>query len=225
MAKELDISEVIKHYNENIESINEELDVTESLYDELKIHFDRIKNSTTSGALNFVSKQTPNLIALRKNKIDLLKEKNAVMKSIIDSSIKLQSDEDNSNGDNEIIRQLHDMLLHNNPDVYLKEENSDKVTNMDSLDEQLEARFAEIEEKENEQPVRKKQEKSKKKNYSIVIDEETEELYAVDKDYNILEDVELPDDWIIEFLEDENGDTYAVNQYGEELEIISFEED
>ena len=226
MAKNVDISQIQEFYESNMAMIDEELEVTESLYTELKNHFDGIKRSTSNGALTFISKQTPNLIALRKNKIDLIKEKNSITKNVIDSSIKLIVEDENDNKDNEILKQLHQMLLSNNPSTYLESmENDNEEITEEDMDNLLEARLEEINSKKEKTKSKPKEQKLKHKSYNFVIDTDYN-LYAVDSDYNILEDedIEYPD-WEITFEEDEHGGIYALNQYNEEIEIVSFEED
>lgn len=222
---ELNIKEISKLFEPNIQMILDELEDTNELYIQIKEHFDRIMNSTSSGALTFISKQTPNLLTAKANKINLIKELTAIQKIIIDSSIKIKSDDDKNGNDGEILQSLHKLLLTNNRDEYLKETESLEIKNEDknvsNLDELLNSRLEEIEGNENIA-------KEDNRDYRIVVDMERN-LYAVDEEYNILEDSEdlIPKDWIIDYEEDEDDEENisAFNQDGDEIEIISFEEE
>ena len=231
-VKNIDISQIQSYYDDNLKAIDEEIELTEEFYTELKTQFDRIMHSTSSGALTFISKQTPNLITLRKNKIDLLKEKNAVLKNIIDSTVRLSVEEEDSSKDNAILKELHKMLLSNSPETYRTEdvEELDEEEANEDMDALLENRFNEIQKNKKEKETKKsaKEMKSKKSrmNYKIVLDIEGN-MYAVDDDYNIIEDdedIEYPD-WEVTIEEDEDGTITATNQYNEEIEIIEFDDE
>jgi hypothetical protein len=218
-------------FSDEIELIKKELEEADNLYVELKEHFDQVKQSRSPGALNFISKQTTNIISAKSNKISLLKDLVSTKKIIIDSAVKTKSDDSNANGDNAILAELHKMLLNNSKETYIEKEVPKEVHDDSYYDDLLEKRLHEIEEKK-EEVVEEKEETTKNdtgnienytNNYKYVVDEE-KNIYAVDKNYNIIDDAPIPD-FIITYDEnEETGELRAFNQYGEELEVILIEE-
>lgn len=213
-------------FSEEIELIKKEMAEADSLYGELKDHFDDVKKSKTPGALNFISKQTTNLISAKSNKISLLKDLVSTKKIIIDSAIKTQS-EGGDNKDNEMLSKLHRMLLENKKEDYIENlmTPNEPVYDDDYYDNLLESKIAELDEETNEDDNDTKETPKTTgniENLKYVVDEE-KNIYAVDENYNIIDDAPIPN-YIIEYREDDNGELRAYNQYEEELEVISIED-
>ena len=220
---ELDTSVMQEFFQEELDMIKSEIQASDELFNELKEHFDKVKKSTSSGALTFISKQTPSLISAKNNKISLMKDLVNTKKIIIETSLKTKSEE-GKDGDNATIAAIHKMLLENKKDDYIKNmvtEESQEQYDDEYYDNLLEAKIEEI----NEEAETKEEEiktAGNIENVKFVVDME-KNIYAVDENYNILEDVEIPP-FIIEFIEENGEIVRAENQYGEELDIVSLEE-
>jgi hypothetical protein len=219
-----------KFFKENIDMIQDEMSETDVLYEELKQHFDAVKKSSSSGALTFISKQTPNLVSLRNNKISLMNNLVQIKKLIVELSLKTKDDSDSDSNVKEILKGMHELLLHNKAETYINEYFND-IENKDSepeeeqdYDKLLEERMKNVKHK-NEDDEEESESNSLilGKDYTIVVDEELN-MYAVDKDYNILEDAPLPA-WTLETVEDEEGYIHVFNEYDEELDIVSLDEE
>lgn len=220
---ELDTSVMQEFFQEELDMIRSEIQASDELFIELKEHFDKVKKSTSNGALTFISKQTPSLISAKNNKISLMKDLVNTKKIIIETSLKTKSD-DSKDGDNATIAAIHKMLLENKKEEYIKnmvQEDSEDVYDDEYYDNLLEAKIEEInEEAETEEEVIK--ESGNIENVKFVVDME-KNIYAVDENYNILEDVDIPP-FIIKFIEEDGEVIRAENQYGEELDIVSLED-
>ena len=233
MNKQIDIRNVQQYYEKTLQELQDEMDLTDDLYEELKEHFDGIKKSSSPGALTFISKQTPNLIALRKNKIDLLTKQADITKNIIDSTIKLTADDDDEDSSMAILKEINRLLIENKSEEFIEkrlnsvDDTKNKISKEDN-DDLLESRFASIE-AENKSKEKRKKQKSKKnkkhKKYKFVVDIEGN-IYPVDNEYNLLEDVEIPDDLSITIYEDdETGEIVALDDDGVEYEVIELDEE
>jgi len=75
-------------FDDEMEMINKEIDELDSLYSELKGHFDAIKGSQARGSLSFVKDQTSNLISLKTAKLNYIKQKADMKKNITDFAFK-----------------------------------------------------------------------------------------------------------------------------------------
>lgn len=64
-----------KIFNEDIDKISNEINEIESLYSEIKDHYDTVRNSYARGSLTFIERQTGNLVNLRMAKLNLIKER------------------------------------------------------------------------------------------------------------------------------------------------------
>lgn len=224
-----DTSMISSLFNDNINLILDEMNEADSLYEELKEHFNCIKKSSSPGALTFISKQTPNLISLKSNKIQLIEKLTNIQKIAIDATIKLRDENDIDANNNAILKALHKMLITNDRTEYIKEvESNDDNVDESNMSNLLDNRLKEIkkDKKENNKSSNKK-ELIINKDYFIVVDEDSN-LYAVDDEYNILENSDelIPTDWYIEFIyNDDNEIEKAINQYNDEIEIICMDDE
>lgn len=231
-------------FKDNIDMLMEEIQDNDKLYAELKEHFDSVKNSYSSGALTFISKQTPNLVSLKSNKLSAINSLFTIKKAIVELSLKTEDDGETDTSTKNLIKGIHELLVHNKAEEYiagmLEGENKkehQKVEpdgtipvdeDMDKLEEELNKRMEEIEEQERleaeESGKLKQQELVVGKDYYIVADSDGN-MYPVDEDYNMLEDIIMPT-WYLSFETDEDdGTLHAYNHYGEEVEIVEFTED
>lgn len=228
---DISIEEYQEFFKEELDMINQEIQENRNLYTEIKTHLDKVKTSSTAGALTFISKQTPNLLTAKNNEISLLKDLVSVKKIILDVAMKNKKETDGSE-DSELLKSLHNLLLTNKRDEYLvsleKEEPAEDINYDDLFNE----RIKELEinnEKESDETKEKESDDYYKlpKGYKFVLDTE-DNIYIVDKEYNIIEpediNVSLPKDWIIEVIE-KDDEMIGRNQYGEEYEIIEFDDE
>lgn len=212
-------------FKNELDLIQAEIKATDDLYDEIKEHFDKVKKSTSPGALSFVTKQTPNLVSLKGNKISLIKDLVNAKKVIIETSLKTKPD-DNKDDDNATLKAIHKMLLENKREDYINSinettKNETEQFDDDYYDQLLEEKVAEINQTA-ESPQEEIKTIVKEEDVKYVVDLE-KNIYVVDSEYNMLDDYPIPD-FIIDFQEID-GETKAFNQHGEELEVVSLEED
>ena len=221
--------ELLNYFEEELKAIDEEIKDTDNLYNELKEHFDGVKKSRSTGALNFISKQTPNLISAKSNKISLLKDKVALKKIVLDVSIKLNgNDDDNNARDNMLLKMASQLLLENNSkkftEMYQVDNTSGDEPEEVDYDKLLAERLGEkevetIPEEKHDFDYYKRNSKTKLL-YSYVYNIEETTIYAIDEDHNILDEETLPTDWIITIDEDAG---FAYNQYGDSLPLVEFD--
>jgi len=87
-------------FNEEMKMINDELNDLDNLYNEIKTHFDVIKNSQARGSLVFIKDQTNNLISIKNAKLSYIKQKADLKKNITDFAFK---EKNISNKENESV--------------------------------------------------------------------------------------------------------------------------
>jgi len=227
---ELDIN---SHFSEEVLLLEKEILDTDSLYDELKTHFDAIKNSRNSGTLKFLADQAKSLIALRSHKTSVIKEKISVKKNLADLIMKRMSmNKDNGNGSMGDFKDLLDILYNKNT---IKPEDtvifSEDGFDYSEDDELLEQRINELmedgsltfEENDSEDENDEKNNDDEDIDVKIVVDLNGNK-YVVDSEYNLLNDYDIPD-FEIKYVEDDfDGETYAFDEDGNPLEIINIEE-
>lgn len=138
---------------------SKEKEELEALYDEInsfekevKSHFDLVKNSRTPGSFTFISKQTENILSLKKSKLDIIHEKIALGKIISDYEFKDTSNKDLDKDNSTKFAEFFSYINNNNP-VNIKELNDSDIrvigndkgnNNRDldiNLDEILEKKF------------------------------------------------------------------------------------
>lgn len=229
-------------FKDNLEMLMEEIQNNDRLYDELKEHLDSVRNSYSSGALTFISKQTPNLVSLKSNKLSAINSLFTIKKAIVELSLKTEDDGEADTSTKNLIKGIHELLVHNKAEEYITgmlegEKEQQKIEpdgtiavdeDMDKLADELDKRMEEIEEKERlEAEALGKSSKQKLivgEDYYIVTDKDGN-MYPVDEEYNLLEDIIIPT-WYLTFEEDEDdGTLHAYNHYGEEVEIVEFAEE
>lgn len=142
MALSAEDREALAYYQEELDQLDRALLDIESLYDETKEHYDEVKNSRSRGSLSFAHLQLGNLISMRNSRVNIIKEKISVKKTIADFQMKEKRAEGAGAGDTamiaELMRQLNrqDAVNKNAPAVEEEE---------DDADDALERRIAELE--------------------------------------------------------------------------------
>jgi len=78
-------------FQEDMNLINEEINNLDELYNELKTHFDGVKNSQSRGSLTFIKDQTSNLISIKTTKLNYIKQRADLKKNVTDFAFKEKS--------------------------------------------------------------------------------------------------------------------------------------
>lgn len=218
-------------FEKNIELIEGEIRKTDELYNELKKKFDSINNSTSPGSLNFIAKQTPNLVSLRNNRISLIKELNTVQKIIIDSTLKTKNAENDENSeDNVVLRKLHKLLMNPNAFSSIEEvpnEDSDKLLleqqddNIEDYENAFEEVYNSLEDEESYNEIIKDS-MSSRDNEEDNIDDNDEEESDIDNTLPDYDDDEYLETYGYRFVCDMDRNIYAIN---ENYDIVELEED
>lgn len=206
----------------------EELNQNDILYKQLKAHFDKLLNSHYSGSLKFISDQTSNILGSKKDRVEIIKTLINIKKIEGDNKVKEAQFNKNEDGNSEQYKQLAmavanvladkpkdgttiSKLIENN-----KKQSKEEI---DDIDKQLDMRLAETNEKEE------KEEEKEKIDYKVVCDSKGN-VYPVDEDYNLLDDVEVPSGYKIHFVLDEKDKSkHAYNEENKEIEIIEVEDE
>lgn len=102
-------------YTDEFQAIKEEIGEIENLYQELKTHFDLVKRNTAKSpnGLEFVHRQTGNLVTLKKTKVDMLKELVSIKSKGFNENIKVKTSfkEDGSKVSDETVHKVADSIL------------------------------------------------------------------------------------------------------------------
>jgi hypothetical protein len=212
--------------------LQQALKENEDFYDEIKGHYDALIKAKSSGTLQFIEKQTSNLITLKQNKVGIIKEMINVKKMNAEMKIKINAANKKEDGTNDKISQLipamHEYLLSNKSNKTFDEvsgsgsQKSSLPAPMDPQEEEdidalLEARLSNEKSKEEES-----KEEVQVPQYIYVFDVE-KNIYCLDEEYNIVEDVVLPD--IEVSILEENGELYAEDDEGNRYDVVEFEEE
>lgn len=214
-------------FEKNIELIEGEIKKTDELYNELKKKFDKINNSTSPGSLNFIAKQTPNLVSLRNNRISLIKELNTVQKIIIDSTLKTKNVENDENSeDNIVLKKLHKILMNPNSFSSIEEIPTEEDTKflVDQQDDNIEEYENAFEEAYNSLEDEENYNEIIKDSMSHIDEEENSEEYNSDidntlPDYN---DEAYLETYGYRFVCDMDRNIYAID---ENYDMLELEED
>lgn len=225
MANKIDLN-IDGIFSEELALMQKELNEIDDLYKETKDHFDKVRNGRSPGTLIFIQQQTGNLITMKNNKFNMVKEimvskKNITELRIKEFNINNKDSEDSNENVNGIAKELYTMLINNNIDD-LKKNSLETDPTMahysdTDIDKLLEERLSEI---DTNIPDTDHIDKDNDKKLKYVVDME-KNIYVVDDEYNILDDEKIPD-FVIEYIGDDDN-LEAVNQYGDNLEIVEFE--
>jgi len=180
---------------DEFKELDNELSNINDLYDEIKTHFDQIKNLPTKGSLTFIEKQTTNLINLKSAKLNILKEKINAKRSLVDLSLKAKSisnKEMQNNTNNDTTEMLSTLIKELK---YNREINDDMIEDID-YDEELESIIENNDELNNieiediKKDIEEEEENSDSNEESfIAVDKKTGEFYKLNNDYEILEEL------------------------------------
>lgn len=219
-------------FKEDIENIKAEIAEIDSLYKQIKEDYDiacNFKNkktdlnagnydSKTKIKINsFISKQTENLISLKQLKLSLLQHHYMINKNKSELNLKqymalLKSGKDKTSKDQKVIMELLKTIMKGNKiGEFSSNLNKSIKTNFDNLlDQRIEEEniHHDLEYEEKEKPRNKKK-------FKIVYIENKNKIAAVDKNYNILKNIDTSNIKIIKI-----DDSYYNEETGEEIEVV-----
>jgi hypothetical protein len=206
--------------------LHEALKENEDLYDEVKTHYDKVKQGG-SGTLQFVEKQTANLISLKSNKISIIQQMVNVKKVDAETKLKIANANKGEEGTDKLVGQMadamYDLILSKKKDksfediIGTQKKLDQEVPKEDEpdVDALLEARLSELEPKVEEPKV-----EEVVPSHTFVVDMD-KNIYCVDSDFNFIEDVEIPELNIT--IEEIDGEYVAVDEDGNKYDVVEFE--
>jgi hypothetical protein len=232
------MSDIKFDVRDEIKLLEEALQENEELYSEIKGHYDKVKNSGT-GVLQFVEKQTSNLISLKSNKVSIIQQMIAAKKNDAELKIKIKNANKEEKGGNAIVSELsnamYDLILKNKGEKSFDElvagsqKNETVVENPeDDIDALLSARIAEDDAKKAKE-LEAEQGKTDENSGNFFVVDVQGNMYCLDPDYNLIEDAVLPEVNITVVENEEatgNDERYiAYDEDGKYYQVIEFEEE
>lgn len=224
-------------FEEELNLINDSITDIDSLYEEVKDHFDAVKNSYSRNSLSFIEKQTSNLVSLRTAKISMIKERINLKKIQADIHYKNErSKTEDGGGNDRLVRDVarylmeNDMAVNQIEDSYAGIVGEDIVYNQseklnDTVDDRLEQRIKELEEQgeitftDNEVSI-----SYEKQSIAIVVLKKGKawKFGAIDNNGNIIKNYPVPDkaDYKITLQYDEDEQLIAVDQNEKIYKVI-----
>lgn len=218
-------------FKEDLSLIDSEITAIDNLYDEVKKHYDLVKNAPSRGSLSFVEKQTTNLVNLKTAKLNYIKQRIDAKKTLTDFKykdkqidIKQTSSESNSQFNEAIYNKIMETIsynaksFNNNKDEeVINEEDIERELDESLDDSDLEVidsiikndtskKSASEDEEDTTEEIIQNDEDSDE---DYVYDKSSGHFYKVDGDFNIIEDLGDNFDNIIEFYT-EGEDEYAL---------------
>ena len=169
------MNEDIKEFDQELAYLESELKESKDLYDELKLHFDNVRESRGSGVLRFISDQARNLISLKSHNISIIKEKALIRKMKIELDKKNNSDENNL----ELLKGMLSLINSSKNDFEISDYDNEEF--VEEIDFQLDNKLINI-----------FFEDLKEDKLQLVVDEE-KNLYVINSDYEVVEDIEIPE--------------------------------
>lgn len=147
MDEQRQLSEVELRFNDELDLLKQALNEADELYDEIKLHYDAIKNSTGRGTLSFVQNQTSSLVSLKTMKLQIIKEQIGIKKNIMDIEIKKKNSEGEEGADNKVVAMvLQELNKKDSTDNKLNQVvNEIDTDNVESFEDELERRLQELE--------------------------------------------------------------------------------
>ena len=239
---EIGLSDIDALYQEDIDLLNNEMAAMQELYDEMKVHYDNVKNKTKtqagSGAYNFLLQQSETLVKLKEVKMKMAKERVNTKKIMMDTKLSIirnRKEVGNEEYTLEIAKQMYDMVMKGKVDMEeLKNPTNfmDHVSNEEEADRALARKLGlEVDEDTDfEAELEAMETISEEVIEEPLIPEGIKficnmqgDVIAVDEDYNELLDVEIPEEYKkIVFSLNDDDEYIALNLNGDEVEIAEF---
>jgi hypothetical protein len=228
--RELSEKDIKLDISSEMKLLNEALKESEELFTEVKTHYDNVKKGG-SGTLQFVEKQTANLISLKQNKLGIIQQMITAKKTDAELKLKIANANKDDKGNDALLGQLtnqmYDLIIKNKGDKSFDEligaqkklENAQQTE--EDVDAILEARLEEEEKKKDEK--QKVEEKSSEEPEFIYVVDLDKNIYCLDSDYNIIEDASIPDVTIT--ITEIDGEYIAKDEHGNDYQVVEFEEE
>jgi len=199
----------------------DELDSLDSLYTEAKSRLDAVSKIPSRANPVFMASQTANLISIKEKRLNIIKELTNIKKAKMEMETKMftannKLDEQNSGVSKDIL-DLYNLINGKNNDIIEEDIEINQPT-----DEEIDKIF---EERLNEDNINKKKETKNKQTlpseYSIVCTK-NKELYIIDSDYNIIDDLDFDTSVIkiIEFTTNNDGEEIAIDEDNNFYEVV-----
>jgi hypothetical protein len=219
------MSDIKLDITKELSMLTEALKENDELYTEVKEHYDKVKKGGP-GTLQFVEKQTANLISLKSNKISIIQQIVNTKKVDAETRIKILNANKGEDGNDKIIRQMadsmYDLILKNKKDksfdeimVGTQKKVESTSVNEEDIDALLEARLKE----EQSETIEEVQEVVQPE-FIYVVDMD-KNIYCIDSDYNIVEDASIPDVTIT--IKEMDGEVIATDEHGNMYDVVEFE--
>lgn len=200
----------------------DELESLDSLYTEAKSRLDAVSKIPSRANPVFMASQTANLISIKEKRLNIIKELTNIKKAKMEMETKMftannKLDEQNSGVSKDIL-DLYNLINGKNTDINIEED----VEINQPTDEEIDKIF---EERLNEDNINKKNETKNKQTlpseYSIVCTK-NKELYIIDSDYNIIDDLDFDTSVIkiVEFTINNDNEEIAVDEDGNVYEVV-----
>jgi hypothetical protein len=204
-----------------LEKLEEETRITNELYDEIKTHYDIVKDNSRKmqGSLTFLSKQAENLIQLRNSAAALIKASVDVQHKAFSNNIKvkminIKQEQEDDGIPFKVVKYLIDALKVSSNQIVGLNEAEYEVIGGDESDEFLDARL--IEDKTSEKVISKEIDEDSLEmvcdemgNYHVV----SNGTIVCDDDYDLPEGTATFDIGI-------NGELLATDNNGKKIKIV-----
>lgn len=232
----LDLSTLDVEY----EMLKGEIEILQNLYIEAKNRLDQSTGVKSNPV--FVVQQTANLISIRDKLMNLYDKMAGIKKSKMDYMLKEHNANskitEETSGNSAALKELFNMLMNQNRSDMIKSSNVNDVNlelpsgqTEEDIDELINQRLNENRKKEKEVKEDIKEKEIFDSYLRIVVDKDRN-LYVIDPDYNLIEDLteehrKFIDKIVITHFinEDDPENMKAVDSENNEYEVIEFEEE
>jgi hypothetical protein len=218
-------------FQEELDLVNKEIDEIDDLYSEIKNHYNVIKNSHTKGSLTFIEKQTSNLVSIKTAKLNLIKEKINMKRSISEINYKNRQLDNKISSDSNInsigLESLYAKIA---TEFKYEKNNNFKETdfNDENFDKEININEDEITELKEIQPELLAENIDKEEfsiNENEIVVDRNNNFYEIDNDGVIIKDLgklyEIKD-----YTEpDEDGNLFAITTDEKYFTIVDIDEE
>lgn len=231
-----------KKVNLNIETLDIEYELMKAelveltnLYNESKTMLDNFKQGTKINTV-FLATQTSNLISIREKILNIYKEMTGIKKSKMDFMLKENTANskinDEASNNAALLKDIFGLIMGQNrsdiiPSPNIIDDQSTLPENVDpdlDFDKLLESRAEEL----NVSLTSENKEVEEIDDGLRIVVDRDRNLYVIDMDYNLIEDhrKNLDKIVIVDFINEDDPDNIkAIDNDGNEYEVIEFEED
>lgn len=211
-------------FKEEMELIENELNETDKLYNELKSHYDNVLNSRNAGTLKFLADQSKTLVSLRSHKLGSIKDKVSLKKDIIELDLKEKNFKIRSEGEGDLLSDFKAIADAINAGQYKPSKALDPNNHLDSgdIDDIIAKKLDDIEDEEKVEEVI--EEEIVDDNITLCTDRDGN-LYYLNIELGEIIDKEIDPSLkvtVVSSKEDPNEE-YGLLSTGEEIPLVEFE--